>query len=78
MFGMHANAEIGYLTQMCDTLFGTILEVQGGASTGGSSKKDDGVMTLLMDYKVRCPNELPWLDILGKIKDKTPFIVVCL
>ena len=50
MFGMHANAEIGYLTLMCDTLFGTILEVQGGASTSGS-KKDDGVMSLLMDYK---------------------------
>lgn len=27
MFGMHANAEIGYLTSMCDSLFGTILEV---------------------------------------------------
>ena len=35
-------------------------------------------MTTLMDYKVRCPNDLPWLDILGKIKEKTPFIVVCL
>jgi dynein heavy chain, axonemal len=33
---------------------------------------------MLMDYKQRCPIDLPWLDILGRIKDKTPFIVVCL
>lgn len=26
-FGMHPNAEIGYLTQMCDTIFETILNV---------------------------------------------------
>jgi dynein heavy chain len=63
---------------MCETLFGTILEVQGGASSGGASKKDDGVMGLLMDFKARCPNDLPMLDILAKIKEKTPFIVVCL
>ena len=45
MFGMHPNAEIGYLTTMCETLFGAILEVQGGATSGGGGKKDDGVMT---------------------------------
>lgn len=28
MFGLHPNAEINYLTQMCDTLFATIMEVQ--------------------------------------------------
>lgn len=27
MFGMHPNAEIGYLTAQCDTLFSTILDV---------------------------------------------------
>jgi dynein heavy chain len=41
---MHPNAEIGYLTLMCDTIFTTILEVQGGSSRGGG-KQDDGVIT---------------------------------
>jgi dynein heavy chain len=78
MFGMHPNAEIGFLTTMCETLFGAILEIQGGASTGGS-KKDDGVMTILMDLKGRCPNEFNFFDIQMKIKgDKSPFQVVCL
>jgi dynein heavy chain len=62
---------------MCDTLFSTILEVQGGATSSGS-KKDDGVMTLLMDLKTRCPPDLNLMEIQGKIKEKTPFIVVCL
>jgi dynein heavy chain len=35
MFGLHPNAEIGYQTQMCEALFSTIIEVQGG---GGSSR----------------------------------------
>lgn len=77
MFGMHPNAEIGYLTTMCDTLFGTILEVQGGASASGA-KKDDGVMGILMDFKVRCPVDLSMLDILGRVKEKTPFVIVAL
>jgi dynein heavy chain len=63
MFGMHANAEIGYLTTMCDALFGTILEVQGGTGGAGGGKKDDGVMTILMDLKGRCPIDLPLFDI---------------
>jgi len=27
LFGMHPNAEIGYLTTMCDTIFETIMSV---------------------------------------------------
>jgi dynein heavy chain len=33
---MHPNAEIGYLTTMCDTIFDTIVDVQGGSGGGGS------------------------------------------
>lgn len=49
---MHPNAEIGYLTQQCETLFSAILEVQSGSSGGkGGSKKDDGVMFLLKNLQ---------------------------
>ena len=38
VFGLHPNAEIGYLNVMADTLFGTILKISAGsASAGGSS-----------------------------------------
>jgi len=38
MFGLHPNAEIGYLTTLGETLFSTILSCQGGSGGGGSSK----------------------------------------
>mgnify|MGYP001014303478 CR=1 FL=1 len=37
MFGLHLNAEIGYLTSQGETLFETILSVQGGGAGGGSA-----------------------------------------
>lgn len=77
MFWMHPNAEIGYLTTQCETLFSTILEVQGGGSAG-ASKKDDGVMTQLLQYKNTCPPDFSMFDITAKAVEKTPFQVVCL
>lgn len=78
LFGMHPNAEIGYLTESTNTLFSTVMEVQGGASAGGGSKKDDGVMTLLTDLKTRAPIDYNIIAIEEKIGERTPFIVVCL
>jgi dynein heavy chain len=42
------------LTAQCDTIFDTILSIQGGKSGGGSSA-DDGIMNLIMDLKARTP-----------------------
>ena len=49
MFGLHPNAEIGYLTTQCDSLFGTIMDVSGGGSGGGSENSEDATKTLLAD-----------------------------
>lgn len=54
MFGMHPNAEIGYLTLGCLDLCDTILDVQGGSGGGGGSK-DDMVVSVLTDLKSRSP-----------------------
>ena len=77
MFGMHPNAEIGYLTLQCETIFDTILSIQGG-SGGSAGSKDDLVMGLLTDFKNRTPPEYSMLDITAKVKDKSPYVVVCL
>jgi len=73
---MHPNAEIGYLTQMCDTIFDTILDVQGGS--GGGEKKDSGVMGMVMDLKARICADFNMFDIEGKIKDRHPYVIVAL
>lgn len=81
MFGMHPNAEIGYLTLQCETLFDTILTIEGGSSAGGGGNKDDQTLQTIADFKTRAPAEFSMLDITAKIKDakdKTPYVVVCL
>jgi dynein heavy chain len=50
MFGMHPNAEIGYLTAHCDTVFETILEVSGGGSGGAKASGEDTSKVLLADF----------------------------
>lgn len=78
LFGMHPNAEIGYLTQTCDTIFATIMEISGSQAGGSGSKKEQGVMNILMDLKARTPIDFNMIEITGKVKEKTPYIVVCL
>lgn len=38
MFGLHPNAEINYLTTMCDSVFSTIMNISGkiGGDGGGN------------------------------------------
>jgi len=79
MFGMHPNAEIGYLTAMSETIFDTIIEVQGGAASGGKKSEEDGVVGRLNEFKHKIHNRsFSLLDIRGKMKEMTPYNVVCL
>lgn len=77
LFGMHPNAEIGFLTLQCETIFDTILSIQGGTG-GGGGNKDDLIMGILTELKGRTPQDYPMIDIFAKAKEKTPYIVVCL
>lgn len=46
LYGLHPNAEIGYLTQTSEKLFRTVLEMQprdGGAGEGGGSTREEKV-----------------------------------
>jgi len=79
MFGMHPNAEIGYLTAMSETIFDTIIEVQGGAASGGKKSEEDGVVGRLNEFKHKIHNRsFVLIDIRGKMKEMTPYNVVCL
>lgn len=79
MFGLHPNAEIGYLTTTGETLFEYILSVQGGGSGGGGGKKkDDVVKELIKKFTETLPANFSMIDINTRAKDKTPYIVVCI
>jgi dynein heavy chain len=40
MFGLHPNAEIGYLTNLGETIFNTIIKVTGGGGGGGAGAQE--------------------------------------
>lgn len=77
MFGLHPNAEINYLTSMCDSVFNTIMNISGKVGGGGGSN-DDQQFNTLMDYKARLPQDFNINEITERIKEKTPNVVVCL
>ena len=75
MFGLHPNAEIGYLTTTGETLFEYILSVQGGGSGGGGGKKkEDIVKDLIKKFTDTLPANFSMLDINARAKEKTPYI----
>jgi len=77
MFGLHPNAEIGYLTTQGETLFANILQVSGG---GGSSagNGDSIVKDFITTFLEKLPNNFNMIELFSRVKEKNPYIVVCL
>jgi len=63
MFGLHSNAEIGYLTSMGETLFGTILQCSGGSGGGGGKGKDAIVKGMIDKFLEVLPQCFIMLDL---------------
>lgn len=78
MFGLHPNAEIGYLTTLGESLCFTILQCSGGSGGGGGSKKDDVVKTMIERFLSQLPADFVMMELQTKAKDRTPYVVVCL
>jgi dynein heavy chain len=83
MFGLHPNAEIGYLTTFADDLLKTIVSLSGGG--GGSSKAaaGTGVRATLNDLLERLPENFSAIDLEMRaaplLTQKTaPFVLVAL
>jgi hypothetical protein len=56
-----------------------ILTVQGGGSAGGGGKKkEDTVKEFIRKILESLPNNFSMLDIIARVKDKSPYIVVCI
>lgn len=78
MFGLHPNAEIGYLTAAGDALFDQILLIQGGSAKGAGS----GPQNIIDEFLKKLNDDAPLFDMIGlKAKstgDPDPFWIVCL
>lgn len=82
MFGLHPNAEIGYLTSTADNMFETILSLQGGSSgddndgDGASSTRDS--LSLILES---LPKEYDMIDIGERAEEvlngeEAPYVIV--
>ncbi|KAL8275355.1 hypothetical protein Esti_000677 [Eimeria stiedai] len=79
VFGLHPNAELGYLSSQGEELFTTIQEVAGVGGGGGSnSKREDVVLAAVDSLLAKLPVPFDIASIRARAKDFQPATVVCL
>lgn len=69
MFGMHANAEINFLTNLCEYTFENIVDMQGSSVAGGGSD-ESGTGALVQRYKETIPESFNMLKLADVIVAK--------
>uniref|UniRef100_A0A8C5WIH4 Dynein axonemal heavy chain 17 n=1 Tax=Leptobrachium leishanense TaxID=445787 RepID=A0A8C5WIH4_9ANUR len=79
LYGLHPNAEIGFLTQTSENLFRTVLEMQPRDSSmgeGGGATREEKVKATLDEILEKLPEEFNILELMSKVEERTPYIVV--
>ncbi|XP_031848127.1 dynein beta chain, ciliary [Nomia melanderi] len=80
LYGLHPNAEIGFLTSTAENLFKTLLEIltQTASDTEGEISKEDKMKGILEDLLDKLPEEFNIAELHGKVEDRTPYVTVAL
>lgn len=81
LYGLHPNAEIGFLTTVADSLFKTIFELQprdSSVSGSLSSSREDTVRNIVDDLYDKLPEEFIMSDLMMRSEDKTPYVLVAM
>ncbi|XP_073435796.1 dynein axonemal heavy chain 9 isoform X2 [Dendrobates tinctorius] len=79
LYGLHPNAEIGFLTQTSEKLFRTVLEMQPRDSSmgeGGGVTREEKVKATLDEILEKLPEEFNIKELMAKAEERTPYIVV--
>ncbi|XP_015433748.1 PREDICTED: dynein beta chain, ciliary-like [Dufourea novaeangliae] len=81
LYGLHPNAEIGFLTSTAENLFKTLLEMltqTASNAAGGDMLKEDKMKGILEDLLDKLPEEFNIAELQGKVEDRTPYVTVAL
>lgn len=71
VYGLHPNAEIGFLTSKAENLFQTILQLEIGMSlTDGAASGLSFLKETLEDLLNRCPEQFNLIDLSDRFKEK--------
>ena len=79
LYGLHPNAEIGFLTASSETLFRTVFELQpreSGTSGGPTTTREEKIKALVDDVMEKLPEAFNMIEIMGKVEERTPYVVV--
>ncbi|KAI1896623.1 hypothetical protein AGOR_G00096680 [Albula goreensis] len=79
LYGLHPNAEIGFLTQTSEKLFRTVLEMQprdSSAGEGSGITREEKVKAILDEIMEKLPEEFNIPELMSKVEERTPYIVV--
>ncbi|XP_077291064.1 dynein heavy chain at 93AB [Arctopsyche grandis] len=79
LYGLHPNAEIGFLTTTSESLFRTVFEMQprdAGSSGAQTVTREDKVKQLLDEIIEKVPEEFNMVEIMGKVEERTPYVIV--
>eukprot|EP00928_Gymnodinium_smaydae_P048229 TRINITY_DN3222_c2_g1_i2.p1 TRINITY_DN3222_c2_g1~~TRINITY_DN3222_c2_g1_i2.p1 ORF type:complete len:2601 (+),score=892.36 TRINITY_DN3222_c2_g1_i2:138-7940(+) len=77
MFGLHPNAEIGFLTNQGINIFKTISDLVGGGGGGGGGELS-AAQQYITTYMGQLPANFDMLEIRSRVTEKSPFVIVCL
>jgi len=78
-YGLHPNAEIGFLTASSEKLFKTVFELQpreGGGGASASTSREDKIKSIVDDIMEKLPDPFSMAEIMGKVEERTPYVVV--
>lgn len=79
LYGLHPNAEIGFLTTTAENLFRTVFEMQprdAGSSGGATITREDKVKQIIDEMLEKLPEDFNMLEIMGKVEERTPYVIV--
>ncbi|XP_044310020.1 dynein axonemal heavy chain 9 [Varanus komodoensis] len=79
LYGLHPNAEIGFLTQTSEKLFRTVLELQPRDTSigeGAGATREEKVKAALDDILEKLTDEFNIPELMAKVEERTPYIVV--
>ncbi|XP_034234645.1 dynein beta chain, ciliary [Thrips palmi] len=79
LYGLHPNAEIGFLTTTSEKLFRTVFEMQprDAAAGGGTTvTREDKVKQLIDEMLEKLPEEFNMPEIMSKVEERTPYVIV--
>nr|CAH7754609.1 unnamed protein product [Callosobruchus chinensis] len=79
LYGLHPNAEIGFLAYTSEVMFRTIFEMQprdAGASAGGGMSREEKVRSTIEEIMDKLPERFPVAEMMAKVEDRNPYIIV--